>query len=414
MNEFQVILKRTCSQQTGDKALNTQIEHLKAAAKRGRGKNWECTALKGATKKVANGYLFPVRFTFKKTSGHKTEEVLYKDKEDIVSRLMKSGSGTYFNKFPWKKVEDSPSSPSDESSPEPSAAGGVTTTEEIGDVQTIGQYETVTKAEDIIIPEVLLSGSDEEIEEHDAFRGIYGRAAQIRTAHAVLNSAFTTKMQRRHNILFWGYPGCGKSHLVKGIKALLGPDAVLELDSTSTTKAGIEKIFLSGLETGVPPVVVMEEIEKTDESALRVWLSALDERREIRKVNFRQATVRKIDILCIATANDKIAFDKLFRAGNQDGRGALSSRFTKQIYVPRPDRAIMERILERDIKEFGGKREWIQPCLDLADVLDTNDPREVLGMLVGGDRLIDDSFQRDVLQIHQQEQADYGGLNPED
>jgi hypothetical protein len=402
MHAFKIVMDRDTSQRTGEAALDNQEQYLVEAALRGRGKkHWNCT-VKRAVKEIPTGHCYSFQFSLDKVSGRKDPEIAHRDKDDILTRLIRGGQNTKFGRFPWK-LRDEQDAPS-----EPSPTGSVVTTEEVGNTQTIGQYETVTAAEDIIIPDILLSGSDEEIEEHESFKGIYGRAAQIRTAAAVLNAAFTTKMQRRHNILFWGYPGCAKSHLVNGIKALLGPDAVLELDSTSTTKAGIEKIFLNGLETGVPPVVVMEEIEKTDEAALRVWLSALDERREIRKLNFNVAKVRKIDILCIATANDKVAFDKLFRAGNQDGRGALSSRFTKQIYVPRPDRAIMQRILERDIKEFGGNPAWINPCLDLADILDTNDPREVLGMLVGGDRLLDDSYQGDIMTIHNQEKKDYG------
>lgn len=401
MHSFKIVMDRDTAQRTGESALCTQEEYLTEAGLRGRGKkHWTCT-VKRAHKEVETGHRYSIQFSFDKVTGRKDPEIAYKDKEDIITRLIKAGQNTKFGKYSWllREGQDAPS--------EPTPTGSVVTTEEVGNTQTIGQYETVTSADDIIIPDVLLNGTDAEIEDHESFKGIYGRAAQIRTAMAVLNSAFTTKMQRRHNILFWGYPGCAKSHLVNGIKALLGENAVLELDSTSTTKPGIEKIFLNGLETGVPPVVVMEEIEKTDESALRVWLSALDERREIRKLNFNVAKVRKIDILCIATANDKVAFDKLFRAGNQDGRGALSSRFTKQIYVPRPNRAIMERILERDIKEFGGNPDWITPCLDLADILGTNDPREVLGMLVGGDRLLDDSYQGDIMTIHNQEKEDY-------
>jgi hypothetical protein len=400
MHAFKIVMDRDTAQRTGDTALQTQEEYLIEAALRGRGKkHWTCK-VKRAVKEIPTGHCYSFQFSFDKVSGRKDPEIAHRDKDDILTRLIRGGQNSKYGQYPWllREGQDSPS--------EPSPSGSVVT-EEVGNTQTIGQYETVTSAEDIIIPEVLLNGTDEEIEEQESFKGIYGRAAQIRTAMAVLNSAFTTKMQRRHNILFWGYPGCAKSHLVNGIKALLGENAVLELDSTSTTKPGIEKIFLNGLETGIPPVVVMEEIEKTDESALRVWLSALDERREIRKLNFNVAKVRKIDILCIATANDKVAFDKMFRAGNQDGRGALSSRFTKQIYVPRPDRAIMERILERDIKEFGGNPDWITPCLDLADVLGTNDPREVLGMLVGGDRLLDDSYQGDIMTIHNQEKDDY-------
>tara|TARA_Y100000034_G_C6910429_1_gene424491 strand:+ start:7831 stop:9039 length:1209 start_codon:yes stop_codon:yes gene_type:complete len=400
MHSFQVIMDRNTAQRMGDKVLKDQADYLITAAKRGRGKkNWSCkdTYSQGTS---SLGYRFSVKLTFDKVGGRKDPEIAYKDKDDILTRLIKAGQNAKFNKYPWKMRGN-------EETPEPSGGGPVVVTEDTEGTQTIGQYEEVTAASDIVIPEILLSGSDEAVENHEVFKGIYGRSPHIRTAMAVLHAAFTTQMQRRHNILFWGYPGCAKSHIVNGIKAFLGPNAVLELDSTSTTKPGIEKIFLSGLQTGVPPVVIMEEIEKTDENALRVWLSALDERREIRKLNFNVAKVRKIDILCIATANDKVAFDKLFRASNQGGRGALSSRFTKQVYIPRPDRAIMARILARDIKEFGGKEEWIEPCLDLADELKTNDPREVLGMLVGEDRLLDKSYQADILSIHAQETADY-------
>ncbi len=271
--------------------------------------------------------------------------------------------------------------------------------EVIGDVSEVGTYEKVALPEELNIPEMLISGTDEEIENHECFKGVYGRSAHIRLAMSVLSAAFKTKMQRRHNILFYGEPACAKTSIVNGIKKVLGPTGYLELDSTATTKAGIEKLFLNGLATGVPPVVFIEEIEKTDESALRVWLSALDERREIRKVNYRTATVRKFDIVCIATANDKECFDRLFKGGSQKGKGALSSRFTKQIYVPRPDRNILKRILERDINQFGGKKSWIEKCLDLSDKLKINDPREVLSYLVGGDRLLDGSYQADVLKV---------------
>jgi len=64
----------------------------------------------------------------------------------------------------------------------------------------------------------------------------------------------------------------------------------------------------------------------------------------------------------------------------------------------------MKRILLRDIKQYGGNTEWVDPCLALAGELKTNDPREVLGLLVGSDRLLDGSYQRDVLKIYNAEQ----------
>lgn len=402
MHEFKVVLNRITSQRMNENILDRHAEYLKDAGLRGRGrKHWHCSYKSSFQGLGAKGYSYCITMLFNKEGGRNNLEVIYKDKDDICSRIAKAGQNTKFNKYPWEVIEEVESS-------EKSSDESEVTTEKVKNTQKIGEYEAVTRPEEIIIPEVLLSGTDQEIENYEVFKGIYGRSAQIRTAMSVLHAAFSTKMQRRHNILFWGYPGCAKSHLVSGIKDLIGKNAFLELDSTSTTKAGIEKIFLESLDKGIPPVVIIEEIEKTDENALRVWLSALDERREIRKVNFNVAKVRKpLDIVCIATANDKIAFDKLFRASNQEGRGALSSRFTKQIYCPRPEPSIMKRILERDIKEYGGKKQWIEPCINLYQQLEITDPREVLGLLVGGDRLLDQSFQNDLLKIHQQQKKDY-------
>ena len=54
----------------------------------------------------------------------------------------------------------------------------------------------------------------------------------------------------------------------------------LRLDAPSTEGAGIEKLFFSDLDV-IPPLVFMEEAEKADPEALKVWLGALDDRGEI-------------------------------------------------------------------------------------------------------------------------------------
>ena len=109
--------------------------------------------------------------------------------------------------------------------------------------------------------------------------------------------------------------------------------------------------------------------------------------------------VRKVHFLSLSTANDKEKFD-LMMGGRTNYPGALSSRFVHQLECPRPDKTQMRMILKRDIERFGGKLEWIDPCIELAEQIGTNDPRKVLGFLDGGDRLMDKSYQNDQLNIH--------------
>ena len=152
----------------------------------------------------------------------------------------------------------------------------------------------------------------------------------------------------------------------------------------------------------VPLIFVSEEIEKADEQALRIWLGAMDDRHEFRKVNFHMHQVRKVNFLSLATANDKEKFD-LMMGGRNGYPGALSSRFVHHLECPRPNQTQMRMILKRDIERFGGKQDWIEPCIALAGRMGTDDPRKVLGFLDGGDRLLDNSYQNDQLNIYRKE-----------
>ncbi len=230
------------------------------------------------------------------------------------------------------------------------------------------------------------------------FHGIFDRDPQIRILMSAIRSFLESDGSRRNHALLYGLPACAKTQILLRLKTILGEDAVLRLDATSTTSAGIYKLFFDDLQGDVPPFVIIEEIEKTTEEALRVWLGALDDRGELRKINYRQSQVKHIKVLCLATANDKVIFDKLM-GGSERKPGALSSRFVNQVHCPRPDRKILELILRRDINKYGGHEDWIKPCLDLAEEIDTNDPRRVLSFLDGGDRLISGEYQKDILHI---------------
>jgi hypothetical protein len=82
-------------------------------------------------------------------------------------------------------------------------------------------------------------------------------------------------------------------------------------------------------------------------------------------------------------------------------RGFIWSRCAHKIYCTRPTRKEMEeRILPSKIEAIGGKMEWVKPACDFAyDVLKTDDPRAVISMLDGMDRLITGEYQKDYLHI---------------
>lgn len=272
--------------------------------------------------------------------------------------------------------------------------------------QDVITFEEAVPLEDVDIPEVLISGTDEEIEAHPAFQGIYGRTSHIRVIASSMKSFKESNGARRNHIVMHGLPACAKSRIMRGFMEMLGgtnAGSFIAINADSTTKAGIETMFLNRLkQTGIPPFVFVEELEKTIEAVLTIWLGMLDDRREIRKINYRQQDVVKTNILCVSTVNDKIAFDRMM--GGRPGKpGALSSRFVKQLYVPRPDKDIMRRILQRDIEINGGNQAWVDAAIELSEEIKTNDPRMILGFLDGQDRLLTGEYQKDVIKIYELE-----------
>lgn len=321
----------------------------------------------------------------------------------ILGFLTEAGKSSGFKDYPWTisghkttnwKAIDNPK-------PDAPASGG-----DGVDLTELVDFDQALTLEELEIPDVLIHGTDEEIEAFPAFNGLYGRSAHVRVMFSSIKTMQDTGGMRRNHCLLHGLPGCAKSSLFKGVQTVLGHGGFLSLNANSATRAGIEAIFLRRLkQTGCPPVIFIEEIEKTLEAILTVWLSILDERAEVRKVTNNEANRAEIRSLCFATANDKVLFDRLM-GGRPGHPGALSSRFTKPLYVPRPNRETLRRILLRDIKLYGGKPEWADKCLEISDEVKTNDPRIVLGFLDGGDRLLNNKYKEDILTIHRLEQAD--------
>jgi hypothetical protein len=217
------------------------------------------------------------------------------------------------------------------------------------------------------------------------FKRYYGIESQIRMVLSSLKSSIDSGGKRMTHCVLFGPPACGKTSVLTTLEEIVGKHNVLKLDATTTTKAGVEKLFLN---TVIPPIIILEEVEKANEDWLRNWLSLLDERSEIRKVSHKETIVKDIDILFFCTVNDSDKFNDLLD-------GALASRCKNKIYFPRPTEETIKKILFRDVQENGGKVEWVEPALLLAKELNVDDPRVIISFLSGGDRLLDGSYQKD-------------------
>ena len=352
-------------------------------------------------------HIFRYTLYFKKDGGKQDEKTINNEWGRIVERIKERAISTKWQDNNWivSDIEPEPEKVEDvvKDNDKDDSTGYVL---DAGSITTIGELK-LTKLP--LIKDML----NEVNILRNQFSGIFDREPQIRTALSAIKGFLESDGKRRNHVLLYGLPACAKTQILIRIREILGDSAVLRLDATSTTSAGIYKLFFEDLDgVPAPPFVFIEEIEKTNEEALRVWLGALDDRGELRKLNFKQARVKHVQVLCMATANDKTIFDKLM-GGTEKKPGALSSRFVNQLPCQRPDRKILKLILERDIDKYGGHLDWIEPALDLAEKLGTNDPRRVLSFLDGGERLITQDYQKDQLEMkeHADTECEYKKLS---
>jgi len=394
-------LVRQNSQRTNDETVGRQVDEIMSGTLAGDRAMWEVDDIeKHAPTQQGEYWYFRYVVTITRKKGRKQNNALSlsSEKHHIMDVLKQKCGVSKFGKYPWEVTDHAVSWEET-----PNITGDSIEEFSINDVVDFNQAKTW---DDIEIPEVLLKGTDSEIERHPAFKGIFGRAAHIRVIFSSIKTMVDTKGMRRNHCLLWGLPACAKSHLMLGVQEVLGKGGYLAINGNSATKAGIERIFLDRLkQTGTPPVVFIEEIEKTLEAILTVWLSILDDRAEVRKITHHDQHKAEARVLVIGTANDKVLFDRLM-GGRPRHPGAISSRFTKKLYVPRPDEQIMRKILSRDIKLYGGDMVWVDSCIDIMRELGTNDPRTVLSLLDGQDRLLTGEYKKDILAIHQLEQTD--------
>lgn len=229
------------------------------------------------------------------------------------------------------------------------------------------------------------------------FSRIYGREPHIRLILDSLKLAKETQFHKRNHVLLGGSPGCGKTAIMEELKKILGQEgeSYFWLDGTSMTKAGVCKLIMDS--PVVPPVLFVEEIEKTSEDSLRFLLGLMDQRGEIRRTNYHIGHQAKdARMLVIATANDIALLQSLMS-------GALYSRFQNKLHCQPPDRVIMEQILKREIEDIPhdaqalAATQWVSTTLAFAyDQEALRDPRDLITILTcGRDRLLDGSYQKD-------------------
>ena len=214
---------------------------------------------------------------FEKTAGRRNNpETVERQWDEILMYIVKAGSSTAFNKYPWKVIDEDEVETTEEDA-EPN--GEKTESEKKIDikkelppgVEELMVPNKVLTLEELaeIFPHDLLTASDETIENHIAFKGIYGRAPHIRSILGTIWSFVESNGERANHTLLYGEAGCAKTTLLLMLLRLFGDGAVLRLDSTNTTRAGLENLIFKKLKI-VPPFVFMEEVEKASEDTLKM------------------------------------------------------------------------------------------------------------------------------------------------
>lgn len=418
MPKFIVSLERAQKRSSDPKILINQLRTIVNRGIAGPRAIWECTAIDGIEKPKYNdgNYLYKAKVTFERRGKRAISDSnkLSTEMGDIVTYMQKASVSMKWiieaSTHDWAASRIEPEieeiSIEGEEVLEESKKSSKKKEPDFIDFDRVLTYD------EIKIPEILIHGSDEEIESFPAFQHIYGRAAHIRIMAASMHTMLLTKGRRRNHLCIHGLPGCGKSSLFGGWQQVIGKGGFITINANSATRAGIEGLFLNRLKHlgGAPPFLFVEEIEKTLEQILTVWLSIMDERAEVRKIQHRNLHHAPVRSLVFATANDKLLFDRMM-GGRPGHPGAISSRMTG-IYVPRPDWAVMKRILLRDIGLYYPEAAdyanlWAEKCIEIAQEIGTNDPRTVTCFLDGRTRLLEDDYKEDIMRLHHLEKMDH-------
>lgn len=245
-----------------------------------------------------------------------------------------------------------------------------------------------------------------EVSYNQFFSEVYDREPHIRVIHDAFSDFLTNNTSRNH-ILLYGEPSSCKTTLMERFKDFYEfnyntCEVIFFLDKTTMSKAGLENTIIDKIDSGtLPKILAIEEIEKGALENINCLISIMGSGR-MTKNNAKIGNYNKeCPVVIIASCND---IDQL--ASFQ--RGALLSRFSHKIYNAIPDMDLMERILMDRVIKIGGNPLWVDKCIDLAynvwkrefgEFYDKGNPRGVKSLLSGRTRLMDNSFQNDLIAI---------------
>ena len=375
-----VTLHKTFKKKVSSNSIEKHVYYLTGralGARRGK-QGWKCVDNHKRPTRVNDHWLYEVELTFSKKSGRtKDLELVDKQWKEIVKYLDVACNNK--NKFldkPWSIVK------TEENNKEEVEETNISQALENKDVKK--DYANIN------------------LNKHDYFDHIYDRNHQIEMVIKAINLAVETKMAERRHVVLLGPPGCGKTTILGALSKMLGneDEAYIYMNGAATSKAGAESKL--GGASIIPPIMFIEEIEKTTEDSLRWLLTVLDERAELRKLNYRVDIRKSVPILCIATANSEEKFEGF-------DSGSLASRFSSKVYCQRPERNVLKQILKREIDKLSGHGiettyDWIDPTLDYCLNEEKNDdPRHVITVcLTGRDGLLDGSFQETLKAVRKE------------
>jgi hypothetical protein len=233
----------------------------------------------------------------------------------------------------------------------------------------------------------------------DYFADIIDRDAHLRTIHAATQMFLRSKKKMRSHTILYGEPAACKTSMYEQLKEFYEQDDKIErvhmLDATTVSKAGLENWLLDKADAmELPEILCLEEVEKFDMNVLLPLGSIMDGRGVLTKLNARVNRSSKIYMLVWMTCNDE-SFVRNWH------RGFLWSRCTHKLECVRPTREQMETlILPKKIADINGDPAWAKPACDFGyDVLKTDDPREIIALLDGAERLLTGEYQQDRLHI---------------
>lgn len=365
MTTDRLTFTRESERRTSDDKLRDQLDFIAIRAlsgSRGRGWSYEIGPIEASN---LLGWTFSAWIKFYRTREIEPEKEA-RQREEIYEFAAAAGHHARFSNKPWTTDRL-----------------GKKSKEEDGDVSITAPLD-----DDATVPLSSIS----TIKQDGYFDHLYGLDAQIRIMLSAVQAAADSNMQNRFHTLLFGPPGTGKTDILLSTSQLLNQMFVshLLIDATSTTEAGMRKALLDE-DAILPEVIVVEEIEKAKHS-FHLLLGLMDDRATVTQMNFKRTESRKVPALILASAND---YEMLKKTES----GALLSRFSNEIYCPRPGREILAKILEREIRKVkGGSEEWIEPTLKFCfDKRGITDPRMLKRVcLCGKDRLITGEYQRDL------------------